>query len=959
MSTDSEIYFGPYRLSGSQGLLYEGNMVLPLRPKAFAVLWALASRSGNVVSKESLTSIVWPNQYVSEGSLAVCMRDIRKVLNENTHQPRYIQTLHRRGYRFIGRRATHKVIPDSNFIGRSRELAVLNAELRLSLAGECRIVMLSGESGIGKSELIRYWTNQHDVSELAQFVTGCCVEQFGSGEAYLPFLNCIATLCNRSDDSKFVDLLRQIAPTWFSLFPSFQSSSERLASAELRAQFTMERMQRELGDLLEAISAWQPLVLILEDMQWCDGSSISALSLLANRSTHARLLLIVTFRTSGTRHSENMFWKARTEMLLHKKCRELLLDRLNESDVGSYVKQRFNDPRVHALKEVVYTRSEGNPLFMEMLCDEIATSDPVPVVSAFSDSVPVSVIDFIKLQTSSLTKETLAVIEAASIAGVEFDTEEVLAALGDNWHVEMVEEICNALSQRGEFIEEQTVKCWPDGSLATRYRFRHALYPQVISDLIGQASRARMHLAIAKRLELGFSDVISSMSNLLAWHYERGQDSARSLHFLLKAAEEAQQRCANLEMRVVLEKALSLLPAAPFADNKVQLELQLLLQLGPVVTSLEGYASSEVSRIYNRARQLCTDESVAEHRVQVLRGISSFFVLRAEYTTAYEIGVEILQTVEPASQTIGSNLDVEGHLLCGIADYFRGRFDSAGEEFQRSISLYSTAIHRNHAAKYGMDPGCLGLSFSAACSWMSGTPAVALEHANESINLAVASEHPFTLSQCHSMVAFMHQLRGDVALTRLHSEHAARIAQDHEFAFLVASERARQGWILVQEKHFSDGIEYIIEGSQLYAETGAIAGLPAINGTLAEAYLNAGKLNEGLVAVKAAASMARENGEGLYLAELQRLQGEIELAIKPDSAQHRFRAEAHFRSAIELSQMQNAKAWEVRSAASLASMLFNVGDAGTARSLMRPLTDDIHHYLSPKGLARILSIFDR
>src|SRR5215510_15711277 len=101
MPPEPPLNFGAYRLVGPHGPLWCGAQVVPLPPKALAVLWQLATQAGQVVTKEALLDAVWAGTMVSEAVLTTCLRTLRQALGEDAQQPRYITTVHRLGYRFV------------------------------------------------------------------------------------------------------------------------------------------------------------------------------------------------------------------------------------------------------------------------------------------------------------------------------------------------------------------------------------------------------------------------------------------------------------------------------------------------------------------------------------------------------------------------------------------------------------------------------------------------------------------------------------------------------------------------------------------------------------------------------------------------------------------------------------------------------------------------------------------
>jgi DNA-binding winged helix-turn-helix (wHTH) protein len=94
--------FGPFRLDPDNARLWQGREEIVLRPKSFAVLGYLVARPGRLVSREELLQALWPGVTVSDAVLTVCIGEIRHALQDDRHTPHYIETLHRRGYRFLG-----------------------------------------------------------------------------------------------------------------------------------------------------------------------------------------------------------------------------------------------------------------------------------------------------------------------------------------------------------------------------------------------------------------------------------------------------------------------------------------------------------------------------------------------------------------------------------------------------------------------------------------------------------------------------------------------------------------------------------------------------------------------------------------------------------------------------------------------------------------------------------------
>ena len=150
MPSERTLVFGPFRLDKTERRLLRGDEPLALRPKTFDVLAFLAERAGRLVTKRELLDGVWPETFVSDSVLKVCVREIREVLGDDPRSPRYIETAHKAGYRFIGVRAAagNRPVPLTTFAGREEEVRDVRALLERH-----RLTTLIGPGGVGKTRL--------------------------------------------------------------------------------------------------------------------------------------------------------------------------------------------------------------------------------------------------------------------------------------------------------------------------------------------------------------------------------------------------------------------------------------------------------------------------------------------------------------------------------------------------------------------------------------------------------------------------------------------------------------------------------------------------------------------------------------------------------------------------------------------------------------------------------------
>src|SRR5262245_151908 len=231
--TDPQPRGAALRLDQANERVWQGDTPLELTPKAFAVLRHLMVHRDRLVTKDELLRTLWPEAVVSDGVLTTSIHEIRRALGEAARSPRYIQTIHRRGYRFIGTvrdpEPAAPAAPSFLFVGREPELGRLERGLRSALAGARQMLFVTGEAGIGKTALVDAFVARAAAGRDPWVAWGQCVEHHGVAEAYLPWLDALARLCRRPRGERLVAMLRRVAPLWVAQMPWLLADIEREA----------------------------------------------------------------------------------------------------------------------------------------------------------------------------------------------------------------------------------------------------------------------------------------------------------------------------------------------------------------------------------------------------------------------------------------------------------------------------------------------------------------------------------------------------------------------------------------------------------------------------------------------------------------------------------------------------------------------------------------------------------
>ena len=515
-----ELAFGQFRLDQANALLWRGQERVELAPKPFELLCCLAERPGELVKKDALLNALWSDLHVTESSLTVAMNALRSTLGDDRLAPRYIETVRRRGYRFIASvsvvrspavgQKLEEEVPVSDEIadprrswrvGRAVPLEILESVLQRVLAGRRQVVFVTGEAGIGKTTFI-----QMAMEQLSRYrvdvLCGRCTERFGANEAFLPLIDALMTRCRGPGGAAVLEAIRARAPTWLLQMPGFLEGADRAAFQNDVFGATRERMLREFCDLVETLSVERPWVIVIEDMHWSDFATLDVLSRLAREDRKASALVLATYRPTDTIGSGHPVRRLHQDLEIHGRCGELQLDRLSRTEVELHIALRFQDEKLAAaLSGPMFGRSRGHPLFIASFVDYLVNQQAIVEIdgawrlqsgNAFSqDAVPNDLINMITHRIDRLTEDERRLLEVASVAGSECSAALVAAGLARD-AVE-VEQALEALARKDHTLAPSGASEWPDGTYSGSYAFHHILYQNVLYQRLAPSWRVQIH----------------------------------------------------------------------------------------------------------------------------------------------------------------------------------------------------------------------------------------------------------------------------------------------------------------------------------------------------------------------------------------------------------------------------------------------------------------------------------
>ncbi|HUI21776.1 MAG TPA: AAA family ATPase [Methylocella sp.] len=707
-----ELAFHEFRLDPANALLWRGGDRVALPPKPFEVLCCLAARAGQLVTKDELLDAVWSNLHVTESSLSVSINALRVALGDDPKRPRYIETVTRRGYRFIApvvpshRRESGqpletkalaplaRAVPRPRWwVGRLGPLEELDRVLSHAIAGDRQVVFVTGEAGIGKTALIEMLVERiagRGIGVLA----GHCVEHFGTDEAFLPFIEALQAGCGSGNGPLLLRMLRDHAPTWLAQMPGFLDAEDRAALQSEVFGATRERMLREFCEFVEILSLERPWVVLVEDLHWSDYATLDVLSRFAWRDQKASVLMLVTYRPGDVIAGDHPTRTVHQELQIHGRCRELALDRLSFPEIEQYLTLRFGQATItQALAGRVFQRTGGHPLFVVSLIDYFVAQRVIfeaeghwclaPDETASSAGIPRDLREMIAHQTDRLEFGERRLLEAASAACGEFSAAMLGRALDRD--IPEIEQICEGLARKGQVLISAGVAEWPDGTVAGRYAFSHALYQEVLYQRLAPGQRIQLHRRLGQRLEEGYGSRTADVAAVLALHFEEGRDFAKAVRYLGQAAESSTRRFGNREAAIYLTRGLGLVERLP-AKDQLAVRMNLLQQRGRVRRSagdLRG-ALEDLSAVVSCAVE--ANELLTE--VKALLDLSRFFVWG-----------DRKQCLELAERAVARSQDLKDDMLTALAQgnsaslnlYLKGWRDEDAAQCREAVKVLGNA----------------------------------------------------------------------------------------------------------------------------------------------------------------------------------------------------------------------------------------------------------------------------
>jgi len=804
------------------------------------------------------------------------------------------------------------------FVGRAPELAILGDRWEQAAEGRGQNVLLVGEAGVGKSRLAHQFREQ--LAPIPHTWLECGASPYTRGTPFHPVIRLVTQ-----------NLVFAASDTTAQKIDKIGRGLGELASAEhvaLLADFVglppptrllmnPDVQRRKTIDLLTewnlVLSAVEPLVLLVEDLHWCDASSLELLGRILAQSATARVLLVATARPEFTAP-----WPARANLTT------LEIARLTTREAREMVTQLLGGTVPAATLETLVERADGVPLYVEELTKGVAE----PRATGGADDVPPTLAASLmaRLDRLSTAKE---VAQRAAVLGREFDYP-LLAAVAGMDEARLRQGLARLVDAEIMFQRGEP----PDAT----YAFKHALVQDAAYESLLERTRQQLHGRVADVLCAQSADRQPTQLEVVARHADAAGRSDEAITFYGRAGARAQEHSAHEEAIRHLRQASALLEVQRTSADRDARQLGAQLAIGASLIAVRGFAHPETEAAYARAATLGSASSDAVRLGVARTGLAACYQNRGDAARGRALAAEVLAAAAARGDVEQALL---GHTNMGVPEHWQGRFRSSLEHCDSAIALYDPARHHRHVRMLGNDQGITALIFAGQNLWFLGRPDAALERAREAVALARALDDPFSLAFALLGETCVHWYRRDPATVLTCATEVVPLSERHGFPFWLGLGRAFAAAAGVATGN-TGALPEILHGLASVSETGSRSGAPALFAVLAEAQRAAGQPADARATIATGLAVSAQTGQAVFDADLHRLDGDLLLA---SGGAHDDVVDRYER-ALAIAREQQALSLELRAATSLALLRRDRGKRAQALDLLAPV-----HATFTEGLA--------
>jgi len=813
-----------------------------------------------------------------------------------------------------------RTLSRTSLVGRDQETSLLLEKLEQARKSIGQVVLLNGEPGLGKTRMVQMVCES--IPENQCTLLECAGTPYYQNSFLYPVIEMVSRAIGVNDNASDTDNLSRIEQTVATLdmnadvavpaladLLSIPLKNNDLPVKESTPQQKKQLIMEILVKTLQSMARQRLVLLVVEDLQWLDPSTLELLTYLVNQSGLTNIFSLFTFRSEF--HAP---WQPQANLTT------ITLNHLTQQQSGKLIKQLCHQKTLpmDVFSEII-NKTDGIPFYVEEFTNSILRSELLLEKESHYElakpmkqlGIPSTLQDSLMSRLDSLGKDK-ELAQLCSILGREFDYE-LLDALSTH-HTKNLKNSLNRLINAELFFQRGTPP-------KAQYSFRHALLRETAYQSLLKRSRQKYHQHVANLLKQHFPNIVKDNPELMAHHCAEAGNGIESLSYWLEAGRRAILRSANLEAVALLSNGLSIINKFPGDNDLQKIELEFQTTLGLAASICKGYAAPEVEKAYARAKELCNEITNVNSIFPVLCGLWEFHIVRAEHDAALNLATE-LRKISTHSKTSRITLEIER--IMGTTHFWRGQLTDAQYHFELHEQYPPENITpgRNNLS-HSQDARVATLANSSCALWLLGYPDKALEKAQQALILSKQLAHPFSQAYALQFLATVHQLRGDHLSVSQYAEAQIILSKTYGFPFWKAIGSMMHAWANTDGhppeivcSNFQKGLkEYEISGSKL-ARSYFLS-------LLAILQYEGGFHDTAMKTIDMALSETEKSGENYFTAELIRLKGKL-VSTTLDEKNFSI-AESYFNKALEYSLRQDAKSLALRIAINIINLQNNLG----------------------------------
>lgn len=782
------------------------------------------------------------------------------------------------------------------FVGRETELQLLETYLTQGIeAKKGTVVFVTGEAGVGKTELI----DQFKSRALSKYpdirlATGYCNEFTGGGDPYQPFFDILDELVTTEQETgtgRFLQFILEMGPEWVQVIPGIGNlvSATWKTTQWIRKEFfgkaTLDAPQidhhtifRQYTKILQNISTLNPLMLVLEDLQWADTSSVDLLFHLARNLGSCPALIMGTYRPSEVEVRQHPLKQIKAEMKRYGLYQEVSLARLEKGDVIEYLKAEFpNNTFEMAFIDFLYDKTEGNPLFVVEVINLLREQRIIvqrqglwQLAERVADiDIPPAIAGVIEKRIGNLRNEIRRVLQYASVEGEMFSSATLSRLL--HWEELTLLEELEVLERIHRLIEELET----EGILTKsgmRYQFIHSLIHKSFYNSLNARQKQLLHKKLGEILETEYRDDRERIATQLAVHFEKGREFDKAIEYRVIAARKANDLYSFPESAEYCQIGLTLLGQLENSNSNKQRRIDLLLEwgraaeaVGKVDEAIDRYASCEalslsisdkqrLSNIYYRWGSALYRKSEYEGSIEYLErslrlreelndraGIADALeALGTNYTyyqDRWRDALEVFERSQQVREELGDHRG-KGRILAnlGVIYHKHGRDDDALVVCREALAIQQRI---GDVLGQALSLFTLGRVHLVRCEWNP-----VLSHYRKSLELAERIDDPTLRIEILTGLGDWHRRQQRFGETLQYFEDALELSRAVGNKNGIAWLLCLTGRVLKEQGKTEEALSTLNDSLEIYEEIGGWTGEALVSKAMADVYLHTGDLEK-------------------------------------------------------------------------------------------------------------------